>query len=74
MGFKFSKLRGRIIEKYRTYTNFCEEIGAPKSMVSKKLNGKLGFTYENIVLWCEKLDIPISEVGEYFFYSEVKSK
>lgn len=67
MGFKYRKLRGRIIEKYGTIGAFSKVVGISINSMSKKLTGKTQISQTDIVLWCELLDIPLSEVPEYFF-------
>lgn len=70
MGFVYNKLRGRIVEKFGSQERFAEEIGLSNVSVSKKMTGKVQFTQSDIVLWCEKLGIPLEDAGTYFFYSE----
>lgn len=66
-GFKFPKLRGRIVEKFMTYANFAEHVGIQDSTLSNKLAGKLTITKKDIVKWGEELEIPKEEYGLYFF-------
>lgn len=66
MSFNYSKLRGRIIEKYGTLTVFAEKLGASKQIVSRKMNGHVSFSQKDIVLWCDLLDIPAEEAGAFF--------
>ena len=65
--FNSSKLRGRIVEKYGTISNFCKAIEMNRSLVSQKLNGKSIINRENIILFSNALDIPDDEIGAYFF-------
>lgn len=67
MAFNYSKLRGRIVEKYGTLSNFAKELGKPIQTISTKLNNKVGFTREDILTWARLLDISESELGAYFF-------
>lgn len=67
MAFDYSKLRGRIIEKYGSCRRFAREIGASEQIVSLKLRGERGFTQADIKVWAEALDIDSSEYGTYFF-------
>lgn len=69
MGFIYNKLRGRIVELYGTQERFAEEIGLSNVSVSKKMTGQTQFSQSDIVLWCDKLKIPLSEAGLYFFYT-----
>lgn len=64
---KLPKLRGRIVEKYGTITNFASELNTSKVMISRKLNEQSGFSKDDIIKWSEMLDISAEDVGEYFF-------
>lgn len=68
MGFVYNKLRGRIVELFGTQEKFAEAIGLSNVSVSKKMTGQTQFSQSDIVLWCDKLDIPLEEAGTYFFY------
>lgn len=67
MSFEYRKLRGRIIEKFKTYGEFAEQINVSTVTVSNKLRGVTQFSQDDIVLWCDTLEIPLSESGAYFF-------
>lgn len=67
MSMTYSKLRGRIVEKFGTITAFSEVLGKKVQTVSRKLNSDLGFTKDDILDWCELLEIPKEEIGIYFF-------
>ena len=70
----YLKLRGRIVEKYGTIGAFADDIGLSKNSVSMKLNKKKGFSQSDILLWCEKLGIPKSDIGDYFFCTDSSNK
>ena len=65
--FMYAKLRGRITEKFGTESHFARTLGVSLVAVSRKLTGKSGFTGRDIEKWCEVLEIPLKEVGPYFF-------
>lgn len=65
--YSYRKLRGRIVEKFVTITEFARHIGASKVSVSYKLNNRIGFSKRDIEVWSEALDIPLEQYGEYFF-------
>ena len=65
--FNSNKLRGRIVEKYGSISNFCKAINKDRSLISQKLNGRSEMNRSNIVLFCSALDIPENEVSDYFF-------
>lgn len=67
MSMEYSKLRGRIVEKYGTMTAFAEKLNIKVQTVSRKLNSDVGFTKDDILVWSELLDIPKEEIGIYFF-------
>ena len=67
MNYKYDRLRGRIIEKYGSQEKFAEIIGISSTSMSKKMNGKTGFSQKDIVRWSELLSIKKSEYSEYFF-------
>lgn len=67
MAYTYNKLRGKIIEKFTTQGVFAEKIGLSETSVSNKMTGKSGFNQEDIVKWCEALEIPLDEAGQYFF-------
>ena len=65
--FEYRKLRGRIVEKFETNGKFADYIGVSSVTVSNKLRGITQFSQDDIILWCDVLDIPIAESGAYFF-------
>ena len=65
--FKYAKLRARIREKFGTEGRFAEALGITPISVSRKFNDKTQLSSEDIKIWCELLEIPIEEVGSYFF-------
>lgn len=67
MNYKYNRLRGRIIEKYGSQEKFAETIGISSNSMSKKMNGRTGFSQRDIVKWSYLLDIKAPEYGEYFF-------
>lgn len=67
MPYHYSKLRGRIIEKYGTHEKFAEKLGISRNSLSLKMTGKTGFSQADINRWSELLDIKTNEIGDYFF-------
>lgn len=57
MNYSYDRLRGRIIEKYGTQEKFAEKLGLSSNSMSKKMNGKTGFSQKDIVEWSKLLDI-----------------
>ena len=73
MNFDFSKLRGKIREKYGTETKFAEAMDVSTTTLSLKLNNKVVWTVPEIVKACELLDIPFEFIPIYFFTEVIKS-
>lgn len=69
--YNYSKLRGRIIEKFGTLSRFAEELGTSLVVVSNKLQNKTGFSRADIEKWAGLLDISGNEYDLYFFTKEV---
>jgi transcriptional regulator with XRE-family HTH domain len=69
--YDYSKLRGRIVEKYGTLSNFAEALGITLVVVSQKMNNKSGFSRADIEKWSNLLDISSSEYDVYFFAHKV---
>ena len=69
MKFDFSKLRGRIVEKFGTRANFAAAAGYTKSQLSARLNNKVDFGLSEVYELCtpELLDISVADVPVYFF-------
>ena len=53
---------------YGTMDNFARVFGVNSATLSKKLTGKSEITREEIVKFCELLDISVGQIPEYFFY------
>lgn len=67
MPYEYKKLRGRIVEKYGSIRNFSKDLNISEVSLSKKMNCKTGISQKEMDEWAAKLDIPLSEYGEYFF-------
>ena len=70
--FNYNKLRGRIVEKFGSCSAFADRLGMYRQVVSYKLNGRIGITRDDIVVWRDLLDIEQDEIGIYFFDLESK--
>lgn len=66
--FDYSRLRGRIIEKYGSFTAFAAATGQKKSNLSSKLSNKARISSEEMIAWIapDKLDIPPADLYAYF--------
>ena len=68
---KRDALRRKILSKYNSLGDWCNEIGANRSALSAIVTGKSNLAYPDVVMYCEKLGIKRSEIGD-LFYPEVK--
>ena len=67
MSFDFSKLLGKITEKYGTQYNFARAMGLSEHSLSVKLNNKVPWKTTEIVKAMELLNIDSCDVSAYFF-------
>ena len=63
----YSKLRGRIVEKFGKQSAFADAIGRSEKSVSDWLNNQKYWPHEAMLAAVNVLDIPQCEVGAYFF-------
>lgn len=67
MKFNYSKLRGRIVEKYGTCANFATALGWSKTQLSARLNNVVPFSSPEVKQAATLLEIPGTEIDAYFF-------
>lgn len=67
MAYDYSKLRGRIVEKYGSQTKFAKKVNVTRQTINGKLSGRIEFTKNDIMSWSELLEIGSDEIGTYFF-------
>jgi len=72
MNYDYSKLRGRIIERFGSQEAFAEVVNQTPTTISYKLNGKKPLTRNDIIEWAKVLEIPTEEIGLYFFTEIVR--
>ncbi len=65
--FDYSKLRGRIVEKYGSQRQFADKVGVSEQTITSKMNGRVAISQEDVVTWSELLDIEAVDIGAYFF-------
>lgn len=70
MSFMYGKLRDRIATRYSTMAAFADALGIGRATLSLKLNNQSSFTASEISRACVLLEIPASEIGDYFFCVE----
>lgn len=72
MPMNYSKLLGRIIEKYGSRASFAEAIGLKQEALSRRLNNGTTFRAEEYIKACDLLDIPPEEMHLYFFTPKLR--
>lgn len=72
--FDYSKLIGRIIEKFGSRRAFADAYGVSENTMSRKLSQKMKITTDDIIAWIAPnfLDIPVEEIPAYFFTKKVQ--
>ena len=65
----YTKLRGKIVELFRTQSAFADAMGMNKATLNGKLNNRSQWTANEITTACELLNIHLSEAHIYFFCS-----
>ena len=71
--FDYSKLRGRIVEKYGSISKFCDQLTLSRTSVDLKLNNKVDISRAEILEWSNLLDIKPEEYSSYFFTEKLNS-
>ena len=51
MPYKYNKLRGRIVERFGSQEKFAETLKKSNVSVSRKMNGKVGFSHSIGRIW-----------------------
>lgn len=69
--FDYSKLRGRIVEKYHNVSKFADALGITRSRLNNILVNGYAFTVPRIVQMANLLDIDQENIGFYFFTPRV---
>ncbi|MET3616766.1 hypothetical protein ABID14_000386 [Peptoniphilus olsenii] len=70
--FDYSKLKGRIVEKFDTYKNFTRYLDMGSTTFYSKMHNLSDFTSQEIFQICNLLDIPHKEIPIYFFTVKVQ--
>lgn len=72
MSFNYSKLRGRIKEKFETQERFAQKMGMSRTTLSQKLNNLNEFTQQEINNATELLELSLEDISVYFFNVDVQ--
>lgn len=67
----YSKVKGRIIELFDSYSNFAAALGKDKQYVSRTINNARYLTQPEVLHWAKVLRIDISDIGSYFYALKV---
>lgn len=68
----FSKLIGRIVEKFGTRVAFCEALGKTSEWLSRRLNNQTQFDAEDMSAIIDLLAIDPLDIHLYFFAYKVR--
>lgn len=74
MDFDFSKLSGRIVEKFGTRVACAAAVEMSEFALYNRLNNKVPFTVDEVYTLSAPncLDIPAEEIPTYFFTPKVR--
>jgi hypothetical protein len=70
--FDYSKLIGRIVEKYGTRRRFGKALGVSNTTLYERLSNRTPFTQPEILKSAELLSIPHGKITQYFFTPKVR--
>lgn len=73
MEFDFSKLSGKIVEKYKSQSIFAAIMGMSERTLSLKLNNKVSWRNTETHKCAQLLGIEQFEISEYFFKEKVQN-
>lgn len=73
MAFNYSKLRGRIIEKFGTQSDFARALGCSERTLSLKMTGKRPWKQAEILAAIKLLELSKEDIQDYFFTLEVQT-
>lgn len=72
--YDYSKLKGRIKERFLTQSEFAKKLGISDASLSYKLNNKTVFDQDQIQDSIEIFDLTAQETMDYFFTLKVDKK
>ena len=73
LAINYSRLKGRIVEKFGNQKNFAKAMNWSEKTLSKKINGDVFWRQTDICKALRLLDLTVNDVQEYFFETEVQS-
>ena len=72
MSWDYSKLRGRIKEKFNTLDSFAEALGMSRTSLSQRLNNQLEFSQNEIAKAMVLLDEDEVNIVDFFYIPKVQ--
>ena len=72
MAFDYSKLKGRIVEKFDTQGRFAEAMDWSERTLSLKMQGKIPWKQSDICRAIELLELNEEDIPVYFFKVKVQ--
>jgi len=69
--YDFSRLKGRIKEFYGNQDNFADELEISRQALNFKLNNKTKFSFDELKMMIDKLQIQPEEITDIFFKEKV---
>ena len=72
MSFDYSKLRGRIVEKYGSQMSFAKAMDISERTLSLKMSGKRTWKQPEIRLAIKLLGLSDDDIKDYFFTLKVQ--
>lgn len=72
MYYDYSKLRGKIIEKFGNQTEFAKQMGWSDRTLSLKLNNKVYWKQPEILAAVGFLELKDTDIQDYFFTIKVQ--
>lgn len=73
MAFDYSKLRGKIVEKFGTQTEFSKAMNLSERTMSLKLNGGRVWKQDEICRAVGLLELSNEDIQDYFFTLKVQN-
>ena len=73
MAFDYSKLKGRIIEKFGSQSEFAKAMKWSERTLSKKITGKIPWKQTDICSAIQLLGLSDKDIQEYFFKMKVQT-
>ena len=70
-GYDYSKLCGKMVEKFKTQYRFAIALGISERSLSLRLNGKVSWRDVDITNAIKLLDLSVEDIPEYFFKEKV---